>query len=266
MKASLFRYPGSKSRLMGSLDPFLTELVQGATEFHDVFAGGLAITLYMADKFPDLVLHVNDLDRRMAAFYRVLTRPSETDDLCAMLRDTVPTIAWFKEVRSTTPESDVEWAYHAMFFNRCCFSGILDGSPIGGWEQKSAYSVACRFNPKRVPGEVKRVSNAIGARLVCHEEDAVSYIKSRPESRCYVDPPYWEMGDQLYSVKMQDSHHARLAEVLRHHARWVLSYDDQESVRTLYSFARVVPIMAKYSVRGQGVPHKRTQELVILPS
>jgi len=265
MKASLFRYPGAKAKLMGSLDPFLTELVQGATELHDVFTGGMSVTLYMADKFPNLVLHVNDLDPRMASFYRVLTCPSETDDLCAMLRDTVPTIPWFKEVRSITPENDVERAYHAMFFNRCCFSGILDGSPIGGWEQKSAYSVACRFNPKRVPVEVKRVSEAIGERLVCHEEEAVSYIKSRPDARCYVDPPYWEMGGQIYSVKMQDSHHAFLAEALRHHARWVLSYDDHEAVRTLYSFARIEPIMAKYSVRGKDVPHKRTQELVIIP-
>lgn len=251
---------------MGSLDPFLTELVRGATEFHDVFAGGLSVTLHMADKFPNLVLHVNDMDPRMAAFYRVLTKPYETDVLCALLAATVPTIPWFNELRATPPENDVERAYHAMFFNRCCFSGILDGSPIGGWGQLSAYSVACRFNAKRVPVEVKRASELIGGRLVCHEEEAVRYIKSRPEARCYVDPPYWEFGGQLYSVKMDKSHHTSLADVLRTHEHWVLSYDDQEAVRTLYSFARVVPIMAKYSVRGQAVPHKRTQELVILPS
>jgi len=266
MKASLFRYPGSKAKLVDSLDPFLTELVRGATEFHDVFTGGMSVTLHMATKHPHLALHVNDLDPRMAAFYRVLTKPEATKALCGMIRDTTPTVEWFREVRETPPETEVELAYHAMFFNRCCFSGILDGNPIGGWNQTSEWTVGCRFNANRVSEEVGKVAAAIGGRLVPHEEDAISYIEARPDARVYIDPPYWVAGDQLYSVQMPKDKHARLASVLKNHANWVLSYDDAQPVRDLYAFARIEEISVRYSVAGEKKAQKKAQELVILPS
>ena len=84
----------------------------------------------------------------------------------------------------------------------------------------------------------------------------------------YLDPPYFEKGNQLYKFSMSREDHEDLATRLRATpARWVLSYDDHPVIRQLYDWATIHEISVTYSnavCRTEKRPKNR--EIVIVPS
>src|SRR5438046_10113268 len=97
----IFRYPGAKNKSLSILDSYLHPFLDAAKEFHDVYAGGGALLLHVARKYPRLELHANDLDPDVADFWRVVIS-DQVDELCERLRIR-PTIESFYEVRAQQP-------------------------------------------------------------------------------------------------------------------------------------------------------------------
>ena len=67
----------------------------------------------------------------------------------------------------------------------------------------------------------------------------------------YLDPPYFAKGRMLYYDAYKPDDHAAVAELLTdlEGPRWVVSYDDVETIRRLYSFARRREYTIGYSAR-----------------
>jgi len=81
----------------------------------------------------------------------------------------------------------------------------------------------------------------------------------------YLDPPYFQKGDELYRQRMTLSDHLALADALRRATNWVLSYDRTPVIEALYSWARCHVVGARYSVNGKKTRWTANEELVIVP-
>jgi len=277
MKAqSPFRYPGGKTRL---LDKGIIQSIEqqrgGELTFVDACVGGGSVALAAVQRLGFRRLVLNDLDPFMASFWRVLLDQESTEQLAHIVSSTHPSIEQFNTLRSQRAQevaSDLDRAFHALFFNRTTFSGVRSGGPIGGPSQKvrahddgdgKTYTVDCRWNAPRLAGRLHSI-NSLFSSL---DEVSVTQLpvwELADEGLMYCDPPYVEKGDQLYPVSMTLADHGRLSEALlsRSHP-WVLSYDNTPIVRQMYASCSIQEIGAKYSIESKRWTGKR--ELIITP-
>ena len=258
----IFRYPGGKHRLIPLLAPFLTKMVKDATEFHDVCVGGGSILLHLATQYPDIQLYANDLDSDIAAFWQTVVT-GNVQELGERLLHTRVTVDYFYELRQQRPANKLDQAFNAIFFNRCGFSGLKHGNPIGGWSQFSSNKVFSRFNAKQIVQEIQAAHQLLAGRTSVSCIHAADYLSFYPHAPKYLDPPYFEKGDVLYPVKMSYVDHLRLAQELSHAQNWLLSYDFCPVVADLYSWANRFVIPTRYCVNGFKTEWKEKKELLI---
>jgi site-specific DNA-adenine methylase len=77
------------------------------------------------------------------------------------------------------------------------------------------------------------------------DDYVTALVNLQPSSLVYLDPPYFEAGPALYRHSFRREDHVQLATTLEKcSAQWLLSYDDHEEVKELYSWADV------HSLRG----------------
>jgi DNA adenine methylase len=88
----------------------------------------------------------------------------------------------------------------------------------------------------------------------------------------YIDPPYYQKGNDLYHVGFSIEDHIRLADVLRKTKhRWILSYDECDEVQGLYGWATIERVSVNYSITAKISNEQRREsrwkyEYVIRPS
>jgi DNA adenine methylase len=257
----IFRYPGGKSKLSALIDHYLCPMLEEDNRFYDVFTGGGSIALAVAKKYPDAEITMNDLDRNIFSFWYVVASQNDYIKELLKLMRTKPTIKLFSELRSREPKGLVEQAYYAIFFNRCAFSGIYMSGPIGGVDQKSEWTVGCRYNYKRLKKEMLDARKLLLGRTTVTDLHFKDVLKN--DGVFYCDPPYYTVGDSLYPVKMMHEEHIQLASILKHKSKWVLSYDICPEIKELYKWAKIVPVSASYCISGTKKGWKKSKECII---
>jgi hypothetical protein len=149
----------------------------------------------------------------------------------------------------------VKSAFAGLFCNRTSFSGILTSGSIGGEQQKSKWTVGCRYNAELLCASVTAIHRVIGHRLTAFNEDfqTVMERQDRPGAFVYCDCPYYSKGNILYRHGMSPEDHKRLRDTLKalQHAKFVASYDDVKEVRELYAGFEVAEIKVRYSIEGE---------------
>src|SRR5271165_3718113 len=143
-----FRYPGSKNKLLPILISEIDKIIYTSKckAFADVFVGGGSVLLEIANKYNEIQLFANDKDYWIYCFWKIVSdeNTSNLNKLLDMM-ESLPTIPLFNQWRQNDSRDEIECAYKAIFFNRTTFSGILTSGPIGGQEQKSKWTVNCRY-------------------------------------------------------------------------------------------------------------------------
>lgn len=266
---SIFRYPGGKSRLLQPIYSAISKLdlkPKGCTRemFHDVFVGGGSVLVHMAQLHPDAMLFANDLDRNVFSFWSLVAegKKSEADEFDRLLAQR-PTLDLFQELRARSPRSRAERAYYAVFFNRTTFSGISTAGPIGGLQQKSKWTVDCRYNAKRLIDEFRELRVLMKGRLRVSNLECVAYLQQLPwtwNEALYLDPPYYKQGQALYAEWMTPDQHAQLSAELKKRRNWVLSYDNVPEIHALYGWADRADLDVRYSVNGVKTKWNSTKE------
>lgn len=273
----VFRYPGSKTKLLPAIRKRLDPILEGRKRFHDVFVGGGSVLCSVAMTHPNIQLVANDLDHNMACFWRLVASPFGFGHAKFFeLLQQKPTIDLFNSMRENGPTNEIEAAYHAVFFNRTTFSGISMGGPIGGKEQKyrgegKTYTVDCRYNLQALSRGIREMMDLLGGRLTVTSLDAVKYMALTVKDEAYyLDPPYYKQGVNLYAVSMKHEQHQGLSDVLSAYPRdWVLSYDLCPEIEKMYAWANVERVAARYSIDGVkkiGSGWKQKEELLISPA
>lgn len=271
--ASPLRYPGGKTGLTGFLSNVIQRNGLSGCKYYEPYAGGAGAALSLLKLGEVSELYLNDADRRIFSFWQ--SAISESERFVERIHSVPLTIQeWHRQHEiCSTPDSHSQFdvGFAAFFMNRCNRSGVLTGSvgPIGGYQQTGKWRMDVRFNRAALSERIfsiARMKESI--HVSCR--DAIDFLKETlPRGRgrervfVYLDPPYVQKGQRLYLNAYLPKDHAKLASYIdaQKALPWIMSYDDSELVRELYSnhFIALMPI--KYSLQN-----KRTaRELIISP-
>lgn len=244
---SPLRYPGSKRKMLPSIQQLIEGNIPRPKLLIEPFCGGASISLGLLEMdVVDTVL-LADLDPLVSAFWHVATTDAEWL-IRAMYREPVTLERW-EYWRRARPTSLKNRALKCLFLNRTTFSGIIGGSagPIGGRTQASEYKIGCRFEKEPLARRIRNVKQFADAGRIwgTYEggwQSAIRYAEYAAadfppkESLFYLDPPYIEKANRLYERPFLDADHRALASFLTEETdhRWILSYDDEPLVAHLY--------------------------------
>jgi len=266
---SPLRYPGGKAKLAKFLAKLLVDKANGKKIiFVEPFAGGAgaALSLLLTGKVSKII--INDLDPAIYTFWKVAIH--DTDRLIRKIRRTEVTIAEWRKQQSIykgRPENELKFAFATFFLNRANRSGIIEGGPIGGFEQSGEWKIAARFNKPELIRRLKliqsfkdsiEVTNLDGIQLLKH-------IQKRKDSSnhfIFIDPPYIEKGNLLYLNHYKKNDHENLADFLKVSTLdWIMTYDDNSYVRRLYSEQQV----KGFTISHTAYSRKKGKEVLISP-
>jgi DNA adenine methylase len=211
-------------------------------DYVELYAGGASIALSLL--FEEYVrrVHINDLDRAVFAFWKSVVETP--DELCALIQDTPVKIEeWYRQRAVQTDiagQSTLELAFSTFFLNRTNRSGILRGGVIGGKAQNGSWKLDARFNKKDLISRIQRIAR-YSDRISVYNLDASEFISAklchiRQRSLVFLDPPYYNKGQDLYQNHYAPSDHAHLAATIERSIRqpWVISYDAAPRIMELY--------------------------------
>ncbi|QVL20369.1 DNA adenine methylase [Pseudomonas qingdaonensis] len=252
------RYPGGKGKFAHFIKRMfeVNNLLDG--HYAEPYAGGAGVALELMFHEYASVIHINDLDPAIYAFWQSAVH--HTDEISKVIHDTPVTMEnWhkFKAILANPQDcSIVDLAMATFFLNRTNRSGILKAGVIGGKEQSGKWKLDVRFNK---PDLIKRIE-LIGKyknRIKIYNEDALGFIHnvipSLPQkSLTYLDPPYYIKGSGLYRNFYIHDDHVQIANALGNTARpWIVSYDNVEEIKSIYSKYRQDEYFLSYTAQDK---------------
>jgi DNA adenine methylase len=279
---ALIRYPGSKEKLVREItdrfpDQMRHELWSKGKpwEYREPFFGAGAIGFGVLKSLnPSCRVWLNDIDPGIVALWMSVRDHAEA--LSRRVMEFTPTTDAFYRFKEEDGHTDLpvdEIGFRKLALHRMSFSGLgfKAGGPIGGKTQKSSeFTVGERWTRPSILNDIR----ILGRRLRRFDDfqftniDFSEVISHSPiESFIYLDPPYVDKGPALYKFAMSDADHMRLRDELKVcNGSWVLSYDDHEMVRDLYSWAKIESVNITYTMemRRESVRPKNC-EVVIMP-
>ena len=266
MKPS-FRYPGGKSKLAKVIVPQLEKMAFGhnCTEYREPFFGGGGIGLdLLFGWMPTKGAWLNDLDVGIACLWlTVFSFPKELKELILQYH---PKVADFDKIKkelqglSQVPSdkaAQIDIGFKKLVIQQISYCGLgtQAGGPQGGQKQNIC-TVNHRWSPKSI---CKRID---WANFVLSRQDIpygvfscsdFSHLLAPSDQKIlvYLDPPYYEHGDEMYPIEFSEADHLRMAGLLRETKHtWLLSYDDCKEVRELYTWAKIESLPVKYTISG----------------
>ena len=254
---SPLRYPGGK----GKLAKFMTALVRmnGLSDgkYIEPYAGGAGIAWELLITGVVRRVLINDISPHVFAFWTSVLQ--HTEELCRQIRKVPLSVEEWdrqKEIfRRAGEASVVELGLACFYLNRTNRSGILNGGLIGGRSQEGKWRMDVRFNREGLINRILKIADCRG-RIEVSCMDAVEFLRDRSSGFCekdliYADPPYFEKGRLLYYDAYEPEDHMALAQLLSEieGPRWVVSYDNIDTIRSLYKFAPQLGYMLGYSAR-----------------
>lgn len=255
MNNNFFRYPGGKSKLKNTIIPFIHDkLLSIDTDnisYIEPFFGGGSIGLDILS-FNFKSYHFNDFD--ICLYYLWKTVFSKNiDEFCMKVlayRPKLEDFELFKNDLLTLNDTPENLAFKKLVIHQISYSGlgVKAGGPIGGKSQKSAYDISCRWNPESIVDKISRIHRHIDKQIIVSNYNFED-IDFGTNNFIYLDPPYYIKGNELYQHGLTDIQHHKLFEILnttKNH--WILSYDDNEFIRTLYKDYEIIDFNAKYSI------------------
>jgi DNA adenine methylase len=263
------RYPGGKGRL----SQFIIDLIEmnelGEVHYVEPYAGGagIAITLLYLEYASHV--HLNDLDPSVFSFWSAVLQ--ETEALCKLVADTPLTMdEWYRQrdIQRASDPDRLKLAFSTFFLNRTNRSGIIRGGVIGGKGQTGSWKLDARFNRKELIQRIEKVAR-YSPRISIYNLDAAEFIagplnKIPPSGLVYLDPPYYSKGDDLYRNRYQHLDHAAIASMVPEiKQKWIVSYDNAEGVRELYTGHRQQTFGLRYSAQSR---YEGQEVMIFCPS
>jgi DNA adenine methylase len=222
---------------------------------------------------------ISDSDPLINAFWSVLFKePLILIDFIEKVPVNLKSFYKFKEIsRKPKAFSKYDRAKSCLFLNRTSFSGIIASAagPIGGHEQKSEYTIDCRFNRTALIEKIEYISTFKKQIIVMSSDwkKAISYAQHKYDERkkskklfFYLDPPFYHKAESLYQTYFKLGQHDELAKYLKKfRAMWILSYDNTPEIKKLYAAhsGKSLHIEMPYSINSHA--KRNASELIITP-
>ena len=265
---SPFRYPGGKAFLSGYLQHHISQTFSGVpVTFVEPFCGGAGAAMnLLADGAVERLI-LNDADPKIYSAWRAMLMEGARF-IDAIMKTPLDVDEWYRQ--SEIAEADTSGGYSfdvgfaAFFINRTTRSGIVAKSgPIGGYDQSGKWKIDARFNREGLSRRVEWIAeNAYRIEIV--NNDALSFLdrlrrrESLDNTFFFIDPPYVHAGGRLYLNAMNEAKHVALSDMLANGSikNWVLTYDDHELIREIYSSQSISKIMVNYSLQNKRKEHE----------
>ena len=203
---------------------------------------------------------INDLNRDIATFFRILQRHYVA--FMDMLRFQLTTRAGFERLVRTDPETltDLERAARFLYLQRTAFGGKVAERHFGVSPGIPAHFDITKLGPMLEDLHMRLA----GVVIECLSYERFIARYDRPETLFYLDPPYFgsegDYGRDLFSR----SDFARLAALLRGiEGRFILSLNDVPEVRALFSGFDIEAVETTYTVAARGKSRGKAAELII---
>jgi len=249
---SPLRYPGGKTRAIKTLEKYVDTHFPNENVIISPFFGGGSFELHMADK--GYTIYANDLFQPLYTFWKTIQ--ANVTDVSHLVRSLMPIDKTkFREYRTNilTSENEIQIAAYYYIINRCSFSG---STFCGGFSSQASSG---RLNDSAL----KTLESVDLTRVHISNEDCIDFLKQH-EGLIYADPPYY-ISNYIYG-RDGDLHkqfdHESFAVEIKKHPKWILSYNDCEYIRNLYSDCRIFKESWSYGMNST----KKSSEIVILPA
>lgn len=247
MIKSPLRYPGGKSRAVNLISTLLPEF----EEFREPFLGGGSIFIYAKQRFPNKKYWVNDLYLELFKFWEMTQK--DVDLLVEKIYEWRNEFPIGKELHKFLNNNlegfnDLERAAAFFIYNRITFSGT---SLSGGFSEHAFTGRFTESSIKRL-NEFAKVINGSKITNLDYEE----LVKKDGENVfIFLDPPYYSATKSALYGKNGNMHkffdHQKFAETMKNcKHKWLITYDDSEYIRELFSFANIIPWDLTYGMRN----------------
>jgi DNA adenine methylase len=253
---SPFRYPGGKARLANFVKVLCIRNGLVGGHYAEPYAGGASVALALLFAEVAGTVHINDVDPGVMAFWSAVLY--DTNRLCSLI-ETIPLSVeeWRRQrtIQRSCSAEVFERGFATFYLNRTNRSGIIgSGGVIGGIGQKGTWKVDARFPRQELIRRIRRIA-LYKARIKLTQLDALCFLKMveselPPSSLVYLDPPYYVKGQGLYQNFYGPDDHAHVhAAVEALQVPWIVSYDNTEPIRSLYSTHKSIVYGIKYSAQ-----------------
>jgi DNA adenine methylase len=247
MIKSPLRYPGGKSRAVETI----AKLIPDFDEFREPFLGGGSVFVYVKQRFPNKKYWINDLYSELYKFW-VMTQ-EDINGLISKIYEWKNQYPVGKDLFRFLNENhknfdDLEKAAAFFIYNRITFSGttLSGGYSEGAFTGRFTESSIRRLNDLR---------QVINGSLITNSDYEELLKKEGENVFIFLDPPYYSATKSALYGKNGNLHksfnHKRFAENMKTcKHKWLITYDDSEYIRNLFSFAHITPWNLTYGMRN----------------
>jgi len=248
---SPLRYPGGKSRALKYIVPYIPK---DTDVLISPFLGGGSVEIYFAnsgiqvkafDSFQPLVcfwkeilLNPVDLSNDIQQFHPL--KKEKFDEFQANLRDHLNSLS----------QMDIATIFYVL--NRSSFSGTTLSGGMGTNHPRFTQSSIDRVAEFKCPNlSVECLSFEDSLRQTTDKKNSI-----------YLDPPYLLKNRKLYGNKgdaHKDFDHKLLHDVIKDKNRWVMSYNNCDQIRRIYSDFRIIDASWSYGMNKS----KKSSEILI---
>lgn len=263
------RYPGGKSRLVKYLKDYLPN--SEWNEYREVFLGGASFFIYMKQTYPDKQYWINDKYYNLYCFWKELQQNS-TELSNAILSkkkeypDNIVGRNLFEKCLDILKTSKDEFQIACAFYivNKCSFSGLTENSSYAPQAYVQNFSDNGIINLQKYTDILKgvKITNLDYSEVLTNDEKTFIYL----------DPPY-DIKHALYGNNKGSLHRMFNHEDFRNSineckCKWLISYNDNEYIRELFSTYNIYNFDTKYVMRCSGKKSeikqsKKSTELII---
>ncbi|MDP3830577.1 MAG: DNA adenine methylase, partial [Ignavibacteriaceae bacterium] len=238
MIKSPLRYPGGKSRAIDSI----SRLVPDFKEFREPFVGGGSVFIHLKQKFPRKDFWINDIYKNLFHFWNECKEnPKVLIDSILELRVKYPDGKELYRFLSNNIDSfdSIKKATAFFIFNRITFSGTTES---GGFSNAAFQK---RFTQSSIE-RVKSLSNILVNTKISNYDYEEVVSKEGEDVFLFLDPPYYSATKSALYGKNGTLHktfdHERFANVMKGTKhKWLITYDDSDYIKNLFSFANILP-------------------------
>ncbi|MEI7812783.1 MAG: DNA adenine methylase [Ignavibacteria bacterium] len=247
MIKSPLRYPGGKSKAVDTISKLIPEY----SEFREPFVGGGSVFIHLKQKYPFKKYWINDIYENLYCFWKECKdNPEELikyiSDLRKMFADGKEL---YKYILSNIDQFDNTKKAAAFFaINRITFSGT---SESGGYSNAAFEK---RFTTSSID-RVELLSKILSDTRITNYDYEEVISAEGGNVFIFLDPPYFSATKSSLYGKNGNLHkcfdHERFAKLMKQtNHKWLITYDDSEYIRGLFSFANIISWNLTYGMRN----------------
>ncbi len=247
MIKSPLRYPGGKSRAIGLISGLIPEF----DEYREPFLGGGSLFVYVKQKYSDKKFWINDIYNELFLFWKMCREDiNEVINQIYLWRKRYTEGKELHQFLLLNLDSfnEIEKAAAFFIFNRITFSGT---SLSGGY---SNLAFKGRFTESSIE-RLKKLGSLLNSTVITSLDYEEVVLSSGENVFIFLDPPYYSATKSALYGKNGNLHktfdHIRFSEVMKNcNHKWLITYDNSEYVKELFSFANIFEWDLKYGMRN----------------